>query len=520
MLVLITIGFLLGGSVIILLLRLLRPSFGYSWLIASGSVLAAWISVFAWQIRLPITIELTRWEPADLFAYSPALMADGRVWPLALALLTLCLATVLTAPMRTARLNSLAQIGELMLTAIGLIAVLARNPLTMLIAWSALDLAELGISLRTFQYEKQSEQAVFSFAVRSLGTGLVMWTSVDSMALGTPLDFSSMPPQIGGLLLVAAGLRLGVLPLHLPHVEEPNLRRGFGTILRLISVAASLVLLVRIPQSAISLDIAPWLFILTGVAALYGSWNWFRAADEMTGRPFWIIGMSALAVAAALGGNQTGSVAWGTGLILFGGIVFLYSHRSRALNIAVLVIVLGLLGLPFTLTATGWAFISLTYWWMWPPLLISHILLAAGFVRFILMPNKLELSEQQQWQRLVYPFSIGAMAVSIVLLGVWGWNGTLEVGTWWAAIVVGILTLAVSLLRLRVKILSEGQSEPTIIAPRPIIKMEQITGAIWSLYHTLRRLADLVAATFEGDGGILWTLLLLVLFITLIQGTR
>ncbi len=43
-----------------------------------------------------------------------------------------------------------------------------------------------------------------------------------------------MPPQAGLLLIVAAGLRLGVLPVHLPYNSESSLRRGLGTMLRLV----------------------------------------------------------------------------------------------------------------------------------------------------------------------------------------------------------------------------------------------------------------------------------------------
>jgi hypothetical protein len=48
-------------------------------------------------------------------------------------------------------------------------------------------------------------------------------------------------------LLLAAGLRLGVLPLHLPYASEAAIRRGFGSALRLISAGSSLILLARIP---------------------------------------------------------------------------------------------------------------------------------------------------------------------------------------------------------------------------------------------------------------------------------
>jgi hypothetical protein len=59
------------------------------------------------------------------------------------------------------------------------------------------------------------------------------------------------------------------------------------------------------------------------LALLYGAWQWLSAPDELLARPYWLIGMGSLSLLAALRGSQAGSVAWGVGLILYGGLVFL-----------------------------------------------------------------------------------------------------------------------------------------------------------------------------------------------------
>ena len=60
-------------------------------------------------------------------------------------------------------------------------------------------------------------------------------------------------------LLIAVGLRLGVLPLHIYYLHEPPLRRGLGSMLRFVPAAASLVLLARIGEVGIPLEITPYL---------------------------------------------------------------------------------------------------------------------------------------------------------------------------------------------------------------------------------------------------------------------
>jgi len=64
---------------------------------------------------------------------------------------------------------------------------------------------------------------------------------------------------------------------------------------------------------------------------------WLRAPDELTGRPFWIIGLASLAMASALHGNPAGATAWGVALILAGGMVFLASAQQIWLNRILLV---------------------------------------------------------------------------------------------------------------------------------------------------------------------------------------
>jgi hypothetical protein len=91
-----------------------------------------------------------------------------------------------------------------------------------------------------------------------LALACFLWASMVSISAGTPMNFQDAPPQAGLYLLLAAGLRLGVLPLHLPYASEAAIRRGFGSALRLISAASSLILLARIPTTSVIFDIHPF----------------------------------------------------------------------------------------------------------------------------------------------------------------------------------------------------------------------------------------------------------------------
>jgi hypothetical protein len=285
--------FLTGLTLI--LLRFLRPRFKYPWLLAVGGATLALIGIFLWHFRLPQSISLASWQPVALFFFSPTWLVDGVSWPYALCLAALAAAVIWTSVVR-AESNPYAWAGTILLTALGILAVTAENPVTLILAWSAIDLAELIAMLRSTEDAQLNQGVVIAFAVRVTGTCLVLWANLVSMAGGILMDFRAIPANAGIFLLIATGLRLGVLPLHLPYRKENALRRGFGTSLRLVSAAASLSLLARIPATALQSTLPPYLLILAAIAAIYAGWMWLRASDEIVGRPFWVLGMASLSV--------------------------------------------------------------------------------------------------------------------------------------------------------------------------------------------------------------------------------
>ncbi len=332
MFILITSLILVVTALTVLILRIVVPGFRYHWLFAVGGSLLAWISAFAWLTGLPVSYQLPGWQPEAVFSQSPVFVADQISWAFAVSLLTLCLAIILTAVIRPQFPSPVNWVGTLTLTSLGVLAVVAGNPLTLVIIWAAIDLVELVVQLWFVEDPKLSERVVISFASRVTGILILLWADMVGAAGGQISDFRAATPQAGLFLLIAAGLRLGVLPLHLPYTGESSLRRGFGTGLRMISAASSLILLARIPAGSIHSPFTPYLLMLVSFAAVYGGWTWLRAPDELTARPFWLIGMGSLGVAAALRSDPVGAAAWSCALILAGSALFLFSSQNKWLT--------------------------------------------------------------------------------------------------------------------------------------------------------------------------------------------
>jgi len=516
MLILISTFLLFVTALVLIVLLITQPNVRYAWLVGIGGGALGLVSVFIWLAQMPFDFTLPVWQPLALFVNPISFRADGLSWPLAVSIAALTLTILLTVVVRQTFENSYTWAGTLALGGLGILAVTANNPLTLLMIWSALDITELITQLSSVNGVTNNEKVVASFSTRAFGSFLLLWANIVSIAAGHTFNFQSIAAGSGLYLVAAAGLRLGVLPLHLPYSSESTLRRGFGTALRLISAVSSLVLLSHIPAGSLGSALTPFLIALGLIAALYGGWMWLRAPDELTGRPYWIISLAALSVISALSGNPLGAVAWGCALILVGGALFLSSVQNVWLNRALLVGAWSLSSLPFSLTASAWLG---NLGFFIPFVVAAQALVMAGFIRHALRPGGRDsLDSQESWTRIIYPAGIILLIVLQLLLGWIGWDGARQVGAWLQAIIASLLTLGLVWATPRFRILNPIRAH---WVSSTVSRVNSAYSSLWTLYYALTRISAAIITTLEGESGIMWTLLFLILFVSLMtQGAR
>src|SRR6266498_4161409 len=133
--ILIVFAILFLTALTLLILRITVPGFRYNWLFAVAGIFMAWLGTFIWLLLLPIRAQFTIWQPATLFTQSPTFFADSIAWAFVLSLVTLCLAIVLTAVIRSHFPSPISWVGPIVLTSLGVLAVVADNPLTLVLIW-------------------------------------------------------------------------------------------------------------------------------------------------------------------------------------------------------------------------------------------------------------------------------------------------------------------------------------------------------------------------------------------------
>jgi hypothetical protein len=487
----------------------LRP--GYSWFLAVGGSLIAWfLIVFSYSSK-PIVIPLLNWQASRLSLDSPALLLDSFSWPFAVALITLLTSVLLTDVARVEEIEPFVWAANLGMTGIGLLAVLADNPLTLLMAWAILDFAETCTRLIQAPGNSQRERVVVSFSVRVVGMMLVILAILRARTLGTTLEFSNIPFEASGFLILAAGMRLGVLPPHLFSIQDRPFRRGLGTITRLVPVAASTVLLPRVASVGASPEWELPLLITSALAILFAGLSWLWSPGELDGRPFWILGLSAFSVVAAISRQPFTSLVWGLTMIFSGGLLFLFSTRIRRFLWLPALGMVGLSGLPFTPSWHGLTIFSAGNFLFSITFVLGLFFLCFGYFRHMIRASD-QPPEIEAWVWVVYPVGLGLLPL-VHFFVIWSLGGLslpakgFLASEWWLGFLVFILVGAFWVVIRReyswlVRFAKMFHRTTTL---------DWFYRTIWLVYRNLSRLVTYFAMLLEGDGGVLWAVLLLVL---------
>lgn len=330
------------------------------------------------------------------------------------------------------------------------------------------------------------------------------------------MTYSNIPSNLSIYLLIAVGLRLGVLPLQVKILPGDYLQRGLGTIIRLVPPAASLVVLTRIADAPIPENLKPILLVLIAVAVLYGSLAWLGSEDELTGGVYWILAMAALAFIGAVQSQPEVVLGWSLALIYGGGLLFLSSMRQRKYFPIGILAVFNLTALPFSPTfITGSIYVG-EYIAVLIFVLIAQSILFVGYIRH-LNRETLVLSGFEPWFDFVY--LVGLSLLPVIHFAALNWLIP-SLGT---STLLGESDLTYPLLALIIAlfvgILSWRGIKPSMGF---LSALEGFFSLGW-FYQTGgyvvgfvgRRLLN-ISKLIEGQGGILWALLILVILVSIL----
>jgi len=499
---------LFATCLVLIIIKIFHQNFRFSWIIASLGAFFSVISIILWQIKMPFSISLPTWKPETIFHVTPSWVVDGYSWVYAICLATLTFSVIFTAVIRK-NSRSINWAAILFVTAIGLLAVTSQNLTSVVIAWIGLDLVELIFWLYT-NNATRSEEIVISFVSRLVGVLLISWSSILSYIPGSLVNLGTIPEAAGILIISAFIFRLGIIPFHLPRKGEES-NHGVMTVFRLISAGSALAIISRIPIASLPTNFQSYLLLIGELLSITGSLLWLFSPDGFSGLTYWIFSLSGLALSSTVIGNPVGSISCAITMILGGGLIFMYSHRNRKNLWLPILGLIGISTIPFSATASVWSNSISTNLIILIPQVISLSIIGAGYIKHALLPDETSSKNSEpDWITTTYKIGLFSLVFVLILLGLWGWQGARIINTWWISGVVIILSL---LIYLTVRRQTEKLDRFQISASQ--FHSNLISNSFWMVYRAIRQVVQLITTILEGDAGILWSIVVMVLIITL-----
>ncbi|MBA4384595.1 MAG: hypothetical protein C0410_07645 [Anaerolinea sp.] len=530
MLILIPIILLLlfAGGINLLASRY-KLSLGSTWLIAAAAALIVWVSLIVFRFVLPEGVSITNWSPQGIGTDTLVFNLSEKTWIFAFLLVSLLVGVIFTDTVRFGQSNNLITwTGSMTLTAVGLLSIYSQTFLAVIITWTIIDIVEFGILIKVTDQPKVHSAVVLEFITRVIGTVLVLAALIFSNFHTVIVDSVEYSRGVYLLILLGATLRLGVFPLHVPLTSSLPIRRSLGTILRFVGPLSVVAFLTQIQPQQQYATLTRFLYAAALIVGVYGAIKWISAKNELSGRPFWMLSFSGLILIRFLLGQVEGAIGLSIIMLTAGGFIFLYSYSSRVNLIAALVLALGLIGLPFTPTATIWGSqLQSQHWFSLLIVVITISLLFLGFVKHILRQRD-QSNPKESWMRLFYSAGLFLLVISPWITVIWRFK-IIKTESNWSLPIFCLVLIVIMVMVMRRKIWDWLMQKPPLQRVLDPFKLAgKILNAIFKFdwfFILLRKLLDLLSRPLkffvnllEGDGGLLWAFVFLALISSILIG--
>lgn len=513
---------LLTISLLVLLLGRFRSRLGMIWIISAGIVYFNWVGVILLHLSFPKAFVISNWLPGQIstdairFEFTPGSWVLAIFWLALLVSVIFADASGLEDPHSSQILS-----GSLVLSAVTLLSLISSSLLAFLITWSLVDLIEFIILSRLISDTELIRKTIISFAFRITGTLFVIAALAVSKQTGQGLELSSASGAVYSLLILGVGFRLGVLPLQLPFTPSESIRRSMGTLLRLAAPVSAFALLIQLPAAESINGILLFVAILATLEAIYGALVWATSVNELAGRQYWSLSLAGLAMLAALKGQTSVVLACGGILITVGGFMFVQSVRERKYLIPFILMMVVMIGLPFTPFAGLWGFSGGAAWSFTRLVQVTSMaILTYGTYRLYEKKEQKE-SAGQNWISFFATAGLVILAITPWVTLIWS-TGLLQLnpGWWYSLIMLGIIAIGIVLRTFFMRRLKKSDRVVQFIRDvyvigarslRSFFRFDWFYSLFGWIFHQFQILVQFLESVMEGEGGILWAMVFLAL---------
>jgi len=522
LLIILPISLLFLTAAILTGLQILKLKSGSTWLVSAILAFVVWVIVMLMRFRIPETLIFGSSKSIITLPFQYILLLDKISWPYAWGLSASLLALILVSATQLSsslsnRPDRWAWPINLVFGGLGLLAVFSGNLYTMILSWAAIDLIWLFLMLSKAH---DHQVALITFTIRAFGLFLAINASY-TRPLGEPIIFPIINAPINTLLFMSALVRILSIGWSRKLIGQSDQNQTNSPFIDIVVAATALITVTR---SATGLDmrLIQTIIVLTGAIGVICGIAWLLLAKERSNSSFWLVGVSTLAAAAAAQGETQASLAWGIVLLLPGSFLLYYLAKFRFFIVLLVTAVIGISTLPFTPAWQGIRLYPLPGEILghsvgWIVLLITQTMLTAGFIRSLLQPRE-SVSGAERWIWSIYPIGLAILLLTQIMIFIFGLPGLANdlqafppLTLAWANLAILILTVS----GLWISRTPSERLERIRVRLTTITLYESIFRTMRGVFRFISILVHFVNHILEGEGGIIWTLLILILLFAL-----
>ncbi len=514
-------------GIILRILTSVRPGI-QNWLFAFFTCLAAWILILVSPIQINNATQLTNWSPFSNNSFAFAFAFDLTSWVLLYCLVALVFCAIWVSLFYAFYLLKREfWSAVLFTTGLGALALTANNVPAFVLVWLMIDIAGLMLQPGTSNDPTAMITTGSSFPLGMNLTGvlvLVLVLIMDPASL-SPFGSAQLSSTSEILIIIAVLTRVLAITSRRESAQELVDQYYSSSIYKAVFLVASTVLLLRWDFSTMSSTTRVVISIVFSVMILFNSVRWFLSGDQKEGRRFLIRFFFFTVFLLVLQADRLSAIHWMGNYLINVGIITLGGYAFRKKLWLLILCLVAMSGLPFLPFSLAWQFNSQPWFFT-----IIQILSLAFIFSGVLRLGKEQEATPDEMNKWINLFSLVGFFVLFasqwlflirIPTDVVDWSNAWASGTSLLLGIIAYVSYSVIARKKSNRIDADAQRIPKIV---PLIKsmidLKWSTKVVEFFAKILNSIVIFITSILEGEAGLIWSLLLLTLLITIIQGGR
>ncbi|MDO9546950.1 MAG: hypothetical protein Q7J07_09430 [Pelolinea sp.] len=439
-------------------------------------------------------------------------------WPISISYFSLLLAFLLSSIIHIKGSESLYEWVEMVVLIVsGWVFILAGDYWSILIGWTLIDFVEL---IFHFRHKVLSpDKFYFHFLIKFLGSLILIFGISRSFQLNPFGLFEKNVEGIGLIIPLAAFLHSGISSNFSERSDLESFPNKMIIFLKIISFITSFFLLIYLPQPNLGLISSLVFKIFLFGFAILQMYKWASVKDEIPGIRKLLLAFGSVLCLIFFSGLGEYIEIWLILLIVPFGWLYLYTDRDPKLQVFLFLSGFFLTGIPFSLTFQG--LFQLSVQGQWIDLffvLIPMTIALSGFINHGLKKSG-NFDGLEPWYQVFYLIGLFFPLLTTSAIVLRNPKPSISsLSSWWIGLSMVLISSLLCFYQFR--------AEKTVFESKLIQKRNSgllpsiIMGFQFFIERVIFLLDNLLlffSSLFEADGGILWSIVFLVLFITILN---